>query len=276
MKNEAVTIEELHSVQQVKPESYSVTKNVNRLWMNRILIGVVFLAFWQFASGRLIKPFWVSDPYSIALRLYEWFSTGFIWIHIQATLSEMLIGLALGSLLAVIGGLLLGSSRFLGDVFYPIILGLYSVPRIALVPLFVVWFGIGMASKVVLVTVVVFFLVFFNAFTGVRDVDQDLINTLRIMGASKRDIFLKVIIPGASRWVFTGLRLAVPYSLMGAVTGEIIVANQGIGYLVSWSSGMFDSTGMMAALFILMICGVVADTIVTRVESKALIWKRNE
>jgi NitT/TauT family transport system permease protein len=132
-----------------------------------------------------------------------------------------------------------------------------------------------MASKVVLVTVVVFFLVFFNTFTGVRDVDQDLINSLRIMGATKKDVFTKVIAPGAARWVFAGLRMAVPYSLMGAVTGEIIVANQGIGFLVSWSSGMFDSTGVMAALVLLMLFGTIADMIVTRWEAKAFIWKEN-
>ena len=164
-------------------------------------------------------------------------------------------------------------SPFLTRLLDPFIIALYSLPKIALAPLLVLWFGIGISSKIALSAISVFFLVLFNTLAGVRDVDAELIDVLRIMRASRWQIVREVVIPSALVWVFSGLRISVPYALIGAVTGEIITSNRGIGYLVSRSAGQLDATGVFAALFALALFSFVLYGAVVRVESRLLRWK---
>lgn len=252
--------------------SISTWRTPLAVWLVRLLLLAAFLYAWEHASGGLVRAFYISNPSSVMARLMEWIATGELWEHILVTLEETLIGFFMGSLLGFATGLVLGRLRFLADVLWPIIVAINSLPKVALAPLFILWFGIGLPMKVVLSTVIVFFLVFYNTFTGVRDVDQDLINVIRTMGGRQRDILLKVVVPSALLWVFVGLRISIPYALIGAVVGEIFASNRGIGYLINASSAQFDTAGVFAGLLVLVIISSSLNAALTRLERSMVRW----
>ncbi|MBW2058597.1 MAG: ABC transporter permease [Deltaproteobacteria bacterium] len=237
-----------------------------KVQLYRLLLLFCLLALWQIVSGRLIPANWIASPVLVAQTAWEWISSGILLYHLSITFLEMLLGSLIGTALAIATGFLLSSSSLLSDALTPYISAVYGIPRIALAPLFVIWFGIGIASKVALVTVVVYFLVFFNAFVGARQVDQTYIDVLRVMGASKWDLFRKVVFPHAAGWIFTGLRFALPRALVAAVVGEIISSNRGLGYLLEESGGMFDVAGILVAVAVLALLGVALNFLVSRTE----------
>jgi len=237
-----------------------------KIQLYRLLLLVFFLAVWQIVSGRLIPANWIASPMLVLQKTWEWVSSGILFYHLRATILEMIIGSVIGTFLAIITGFILGSNRLLSDALMPYIAAIYGIPRIAMAPLFVIWFGIDTASKVALVTVVVYFLVFFNAFVGSRDVDQIYIDSVRIMGASRWNIFRKVVLPHSAGWIFVGLRLALPRALVAAVVGEIISSNQGLGYLIEESGSMFDVAGILVAVGVLAVLGVLMNSLVNRLE----------
>jgi NitT/TauT family transport system permease protein len=237
-----------------------------KIQLYRLTLVLFFLFVWQMVSGRLIPANWIASPVMVFTKAWEWISTGLLFYHLKATIIEMVIGSVLGTFLAIFAGFVMGSSRLIVDALMPFIAAIYGIPRIAMAPLFVIWFGIDIASKVALVTVVVFFLVFFNAFVGLRNVDQIYIDTLRIMGASQFDVFRKVVFPHAAGWVFSGLRLALPRALIAAVVGEIISSNKGLGYLIEESGGFFDVAGILVAVSVLAILGVLLNSLVNWME----------
>jgi NitT/TauT family transport system permease protein len=242
----------------------------------RIAFGFVGLLVWELLSRYLIGPFWISKPSDIVIRLYEWYSTGFFFPHLWITLKEMGAGFFIGLVLAIGASLLLGTRKVLANVLDPFMMAIWSVPGIVLGPLFILYFGIGFTAKMVLVAVTVFFLVFFNTFTGIRSVDRDWINALRIMGASEWTIFQKVILPASALWIFSSFKNAIPYTLVAAVVGELIASQKGIGFLIEDASGVMDTTGVFAALFNLMIIGLILNEIVEKTEKRVLHWKRSE
>ena len=217
----------------------------------QIVLLVGFLSLWEVAADRWVRSFYISKPSLIADRLWGWVATGEIWHHLAVTLEETVIGFFLGALLGFAAGLALGRSPFAARVFGPFIVAVNALPKVALAPLFILWFGIGLSMKVVLAVVIVFFLVFYNTFTGVQSVDDDLINIVRTMGATRRQVVMKVMVPSALLWVFTGLRISIPYALIGAVVGEVFASNAGIGYLINSSAAQFDTAGVFAGLAIL-------------------------
>jgi NitT/TauT family transport system permease protein len=231
------------------------------------------LALWEVLATWVVDPFWISRPSKIGSRIWEWLQTGYLERNTLATLEAAVLGLVLGVVLGVAVGFFFGRSRVLGRVTAPVMTSFYSLPRVAIAPLFVLWFGIGMTSKVVLSATGVFFLMFYNTLSGVRNVDSDLVDVTRIMGARRRDIARKVILPSSLSWLLLGLKLSIPYSLIGAVVGEIIASNRGLGYVVQYSAGQFDSTGVFAALFTLMVISLVLDGIAKVMERRALRWK---
>ena len=184
-------------------------------------LGILILACWQFASGRLVENFFISNPVDVAIRLWEWTITGFIFPHLWVTLYETVAGFVLGSLIGALLGIWLGMARFMSRLLNPFLFAFYALPKIALAPLLVLWFGLGLESKIALSTVIVFFLVFYNTFTGVREVDQDMIDTVRLMKARRHQVLLHVIIPSAMSWIFAGLKISVPYALIGAIQGKM-------------------------------------------------------
>ena len=240
-------------------------------WRSAIVI--IGLGLWEFSSGRLIKPFWISSPSEIWSRLDEWIATGQLWLHVEVTLTETVLGFAFGAVSGVLVGLALGLNRRLAAVLDPFIVAFYSLPKIALAPLFILWFGVGLTSKVVLATFVVFFLVFYNTYAGVLAVEAELVDVLRLMGARRGQIIRKVILPSALIWIFTGMKSSVPYALIGAVVGEMMASNKGLGYLIEAAAGQYDTAGVFAALFVLMIIATGLHELLKQSERVMLRWR---
>jgi len=239
----------------------------------RIAFGMGALLLWELTSRNFIDPFWISRPSEIVVRLKEWYFTGSFFPHLWITIQEMVAGFVVGFVFAILAGFLLGMRRIIADIVSPFIVVIWSVPGIVLGPLFILYFGIGFTSKVVLVAVTVFCLVFFNTFTGIRSVDLEWINVLRIMGATEREIFVKVIFPASAIWIFSSFKNAIPYTLVAAIVGEMIASQKGVGYLINQASGVMDVTGVFAALFNLMIIGLILNEIVEQTEKRVLRWR---
>jgi NitT/TauT family transport system permease protein len=239
----------------------------------QIGFGLLLLAIWQIASGWLIDPFFISSPSAVIFRLWSWFRDGSIFIHIWATVYATLLGFAIGAVLGVLGGLWLGLSPFFSRLLSPYIWAFNALPKVALAPLLILWFGLGIQSKVALSAVLVVFLVFVNTFSGVREVDRDLIDGVRLMKATRRQLLTKVILPSASSWIFVGLKTALPYALIGVIIGEMIASNKGLGYLVQRAGSEFDTAGAFAALAVIALIAVVLNEFVQTVQTRIERWK---
>lgn len=237
----------------------------------QVLLAGALIGAWEWV-GRAYGGAWTSTPIQVASRLVDW-SRHDLAYHVAVTLYEIAAGLALGGSAGVIAGLLLGRTKVLSVVLRPIIVGFYSVPIATLAPLLILWFGLGVAPKIVLVCVSSFFLLFFNTFAGMQAIDRDLVLSLRLMGANRREEFRKVSAPGARSWIVSGFKIAVPYSFAAAVTGELLAARDGIGSLLSKAAAQFDMTGLYAALFVLMVLGVLASVGMAALERRLLRWR---
>lgn len=247
-----------------------------RLNAARLAFVVVFLAVWEFASGRLIAEFFISRPSEIVRTLIEWVTSGDLFYHAGITASEAFLGYVIGGALGMGFGVLLGRSRFLAELLDPFVMAFYSLPKVALAPLFILWLGIGFPMKVALTATIVFFLVFLNTYTGVRNVSRELEAILRLMGAREKHVLFKVVLPSAVTWVFAGLRISAPYALIGAIVGEMMASNRGLGFLLTRSQGQFDTAGVFAALIAIMLLAFVLNTAVKYTEQKAMPWKTAE
>jgi NitT/TauT family transport system permease protein len=244
-----------------------------KMMVLQVVFGLGLLVLWQLASGRLVDEFMISNPVTVITRLWEWFGKGLVWVHIWATVYATLMGFAIGALAGVISGVWLGLSPFLSRLLNPYIWGFNALPKVALAPLFILWFGLDINSKIALAAVLVVFLVFVNTFSGVREVDSDLTDSLRLMGASRRQILFKVILPSATSWIFVGLKTAVPYALIGTIIGEMIAANRGLGYLVQLSGSEFDTAGVFAALVVISVLAVIFNELVGWIQLRLEGWK---
>jgi NitT/TauT family transport system permease protein len=236
----------------------------------QIVILAVLLGAWEYVSGRYVRLFYVSKPSLIAERIWGRVVLGDLWHDLAVTMEETLIGFFFGALTGFVAGLALGRSPFAARVFNPFIVAVNALPKVALAPLFILWFGIGLLMKVVLAVVIVFFLVFYNTFTRVQSVDPDLIDIVRTMGARRHHVVLKVMIPSALLWVFTALRISIPYALIGAVVGEVFASNAGIGYLINSSASQFDTAGVFAGLVILTMLAAGLTWLLGRIERSTL------
>jgi len=233
----------------------------------RLFLVVAVLSLWEFASGRWVSKYWLSSPLAIATTLWRWANDGSLWLHLRTTLTEMGLGYVIGCLTGVALGLVLGFLPRVHRVVIPYLGGLYCLPKIALAPLFVILLGIDLGSKVALVGITVFFLILYSTLDGIHNIDRDLIRALELMGASRREVALKVLVPGCMRWVFSGMRIAVRYAFTAAVLGEVIASNRGVGYLVESYAGQFNSTGVFAAVLLLVVCSLGLSELLTRWES---------
>lgn len=240
---------------------------------SQLALGVAVLLIWQGASGRLVDSFFISNPIDIGARLYRWTVDGSIFAHIGATLYATAMGFIIGSAGGALLGVWLGVSPFASRLLNPYLNALNALPKVALAPLFVLWFGLGIESKIALAAVLVLFLVFLNTFAGVREVDQDLIDGARLMRATRAQVILKVVIPSAMSWVFAGLKIAMPYALIGAVLGEMIAANRGLGYLVQFSGSQFDTAGVFAVLFVIALLAVALNYLVDLIQGRMERWR---
>jgi NitT/TauT family transport system permease protein len=193
--------------------------------------------------------------------------------HTWVTLYEALSGLAAGTLIGVFFGLMLGVSRTLGRTLEPFIMAINALPRVALAPLLVMYVGIGFASKFLLALSLVVVVLMVNTYEGVKSVDANHVNALRILGASRLQIFVKLLIPNSIPWILAGLRVGVSFAIVGAIVGEFISAQAGIGYMINTASGSYDTTGMMVPLFTLMICAVCLDLLIKMLTRRLTVWR---
>ncbi len=239
----------------------------------QVVLGAALLLLWQGASGRLVDSFFISNPVEVGTRLIGWIADGSLFLHIWATVYATVMGFIVGSVGGVVLGIWLGVSPFTSRLLNPYLSALNALPKVALAPLFVLWFGLGIESKIALAAVLVLFLVFLNTYAGVREVDQDLIDGARLMKATRTQVITKVIIPSAMSWMFAGLKLSVPYALIGAVLGEMIAANRGLGYLVQFSGSQFDSAGVFAVLIVIALLAVALNFLVEIVQHRMQRWR---
>lgn len=236
----------------------------------------VFLGLWQILSPKFGLEFFFATPVAVFEAFFGLVKSGSLFYHAGITSLEALAGFLLGGTLGMTFGILLGRRKLLAEVLSPFLTAIYSLPKAALAPLFILWFGVGIEMKILLAAAIVFFLVFLNTFHGVREVSPEQIAILRLMNAKEHHLLTKVIFPSAIVWVFAGLRLSVPYALIGAILGEIIASNRGLGHLIAHAAGQFDTAGTFAALIAIMALALILNRAITFAERKLMPWRTTE
>ncbi|KAB2717106.1 ABC transporter permease [Brucella intermedia] len=244
----------------------------------RLAILVAVLGGWELgARTGLIDPFFFASPSGIADQIWIWItegtSQGPLSEQIIVTLEETALGFLIGAVGGVICGILLGRNKFLADVFSIYIKIANSIPRVVLGSIFIIALGLGMASKVALAVVMVFFVVFANAFQGVREADRALIANAQILGASRSQITRTVIVPSAMSWILASLHVSFGFALVGAVVGEFLGAKKGVGLMISTAQGTFNANGVFAAMVILAVLALVVEYIITLIENHLVKWR---
>jgi NitT/TauT family transport system permease protein len=265
----------------VDPRDFVKRPSGIRDWLTtfalRILIIAAFLGLWQLLSDtKVIDPFFVSSPSKVAQRLWDFTSDGTIFHHAWVTLREALKGYIVGSVIGVVIGFILGLSRILSAVFLPLLNLLNTLPRVALAPLFILWFGIGEMSKVVLVFSVVVVILIFNTYAGTQTVDRDIVTNARLLGASRLQVVLKITLPWCLPWIITGMRIALAWSIGAAVIGEYLAARAGLGYLIFYYSGILDQTGLLAGCVVLLILSGFMFGALNVAERYLLRWRPSQ
>ncbi|MFD1561756.1 ABC transporter permease [Paraburkholderia silviterrae] len=244
----------------------------------RVLVLVVVLGGWELAGrNKWIDPFFFSMPSLIFQQIVDWFvngtSQGPLLLQVWVTLEETVLGFLIGAAGGVVCGVLLGRNKLLSDVFSLYIKIANSIPRVVLGSVFVIALGLGMASKVALAVVMVFFVVFGNAFQGVREADRYMIANAQILGASRRQVTTSVVIPSALSWILASLHVSFGFALVGAVVGEFLGSKQGIGLLISTAQGAFNASGVFAAMIVLAVVALSTDYLLSALEKRLLKWR---
>lgn len=235
----------------------------------RLVGTAAILGAWEAASGSLIDEFWVSRPSLIGERLWQLAISGDLWWHASATGWQALLGLLLGLVVGVAVGVAFHALPRLADALDPLVMALYSVPRIAFAPLFIIWFGIGLLSKVMMAFSMAVFVFLLNTHQGLKEVDKDLLDLARSMRASRWYRFTRIQVPAVLPWIFGGARIAIGLALIGSVLGELLGSNRGLGWYVERAGGTLDTTGVFAGLFALMALAVMANEAVRLIERAA-------
>jgi NitT/TauT family transport system permease protein len=250
-------------------------RRFSRLGVVLTQLGILaaILGLWQFAVTDALLPYF-SRPSLIAAKLYGLLTHQDIYRHISVTLAEITMGYALGAVIGLSLGFILGRSQFLSAALQPYIIGLYSIPKIALAPVFIVWLGLGIASKVAVVFVASFFLVFFNTYSGLISINEELVRLARLMGASWPQTVTRVILPAAAPQIFLGLRTAVPYAVIGAVIGEYIGSSEGLGYFILYASQTYDAAALFAGIIILVAIVFLANFGLNWLEGRVIRWRK--
>jgi NitT/TauT family transport system permease protein len=244
----------------------------------RIAVLVFVLGGWEVAGRyKWIDPFFFSMPSLIFAQIVDWFlngtSQGPLLLQVWVTLEETFLGFVIGSAGGIVCGVILGRNKLLSDVFSLYIQIANSIPRVVLGSVFVIALGLGMASKVALAVVMVFFVVFGNAFQGVREADRYMIANAQILGASRRQLTTSVVIPSALSWILASLHVSFGFALVGAVVGEFLGSKQGIGLLISTAQGAFNASGVFAAMIVLAVVALSADYLLSTLERRLLKWR---
>jgi NitT/TauT family transport system permease protein len=242
------------------------------LWTGTAAFGAAILLFWQFGLGHLVNPRYVSDPVTIAARVGELTAEGEILRHVGVTIGEAAAGFAIGSVLGLASAFALAQTRRGYAVFEPFLVGFYSIPKIALAPLFILWFGLGTAPKVVMAALLVYFVVFVNTVTGIREVRPGLLQVCRVLGASRRDLLLKVTLPSAAPAIVASVRITVTRAIEGALLSEFVASTQGLGYLVARASREFDIATVFAGIAIIAAVVMAANGLLRLLQTRLAPW----
>lgn len=242
------------------------------------LVAVLFIGGWEaLARTGVIDPFFFSYPTEVVRQLWDWAidgtQAGPLWQQVAVTVEEAVFGFVVGVVLGVVCGVALGRVRLLSDVFGPYIKVFNSIPRIVVGSILIVWLGLGMGSKVVLAAILVFFAVFFNAFQGTREVDRNLIANARLLGASKGQVTRQVVLPSAFTWIIASMHTSFGFALIGAIVGEFLGANKGLGYLITFAQGTFNPGGIFAAMVIIAVVALIAEFLIGLLEKRLLSWR---
>jgi NitT/TauT family transport system permease protein len=242
------------------------------VWRALLLLGL--LAAWHFLVRFEVLPaFFFGEPRLVFIRVWHWFASGEIYPHLFTTLGETLVAFLLGSLLGLGMGLWLGLNRTASLLLEPYLKALNAMPRVILAPIFAVWFGLGIWSKIALGVTIVFFIVFFNVFQGVREVSPLVLANARMLGASSRQLLRTVYLPSATSWVFSSLHTSVGLAFVGVVVGEYLGSARGIGYLILQAEGVFDINTVFAGILVLTLLALLLDSLVGLVERSVLHWR---
>jgi NitT/TauT family transport system permease protein len=277
----AITNEKLIQPEIGDEERKAIARGVNHhrlVIFLRIAVTVVTLAGWELAvKYNFIDPFFFSQPSAIYDQLSIWITEGTaqgpLWKELLVTMEETVLGFLIGSVLGIFLGVALGRNKLASDVFSIYIKVANAIPRVVLGSIFIIIFGLGMGSKVALAVVMVFFVVFGNAFQGVREADKNLIANAYILGANKRQVTFAVVFPSALTWILASLHVSFGFALVGAVVGEFLGARHGIGLLIATAQGTFNAAGVFAAMIVLAVVALAAEYLLTAIEDKLLIWR---
>ena len=249
------------------------------LFALQLLVAVVVLVLWQVFStipvfGKvLLPPFFFSNPFDVFSQVVKWFSSGVIWKHLFITLWESILAFVIGSLSGAVVGFWFARQPTVAAVFDPYIKMINALPRVVLAPIFTLWLGLGIWSKVALGVTLVFFIVFFNVYQGVREVSRTVLDNGRMLGMNARQLTQHVYFPSALSWMFSSLHTSVGFAVVGAVVGEYLGSAAGLGYLIQQAEGVFDVAGVFAGMFVLSIFVILIDVAVTLVEQRLLVWR---
>src|SRR5215472_26384 len=250
-----------------------------KLLMLQLLVAVAVVLLWQvfttvpIAGVKLLPPFFFSTPYDVAARIVKWFVEGTIWKHLWITLIESVLAFVIGSLAGIVIGFWFAQQPVVAAVLDPYVKGINALPRVVLAPIFALWLGLGIWSKVALGVTLVFFIVFFNVYQGIREVSRTVLDNGRMLGMNARQLTQHVYFPSALSWMFSSLHTSVGFAVVGAVVGEYLGSAAGLGYLIQQAEGVFDVAGVFAGMFVLSIFVILIDVAVTLVERRLLVWR---
>jgi len=242
-------------------------------WARQLAALAIFVAAWE-TAGRagLLNPIYAPSPGQIGAALVDLFGSGRIWTHLEATFTAALLGLALGIVAGIVLGVFGALIPLVAELLEPVMTLLNAIPRVILAPLFVIWLGIGIASKVALAFILVAVLIFFTVFTGIRQVDRRLVERVVTLGGGRWALVRHVYLPSVAAWVLGGLKVAVGFAFTGAVVGEFVAASRGLGYLLSFAQSTFNSALMMAIVLLIMVVILVIFALAGRLEKYLLRW----
>lgn len=241
----------------------------------QLLAIVVLLGLWQLLSGRVIASFLISNPVDVIEKLVDILQTRMMWSYISVTVQELAVGYLVGVVSGMVVAWALGISKFFGSVCEPIINAANGIPKIALAPVFLLWFGLGIWSKVAQASMVVFFVMFYNVYMGMRNVPQPLVNVMRVMGASRTYIIRKVVFPSLGTPIFAGLKAGVPFAMIGVIVGEFVASDQGVGYYVLQATQEYDAAGLFAGIIIMVAMVMIGIGIVNALQRRVLKWQED-
>ena len=248
------------------------------VWAGRIALAAFVIGGWQlFTTWGIVDPFFYGQPSGIWKRLVELFQHGTqfgsFYQNIWTTIQEALAGFAVGAVTGIVFGVALGQSRYLSDVLGPYIKMVNAIPRIVLGSIFILWLGLGLGSKVALAVVLVFFAVFFNAFQGVREVDRSVLANVRVLGASRMQITRHVVVPSALTWIIASLHSAFGFAIVGALVGEVLGAQSGLGLVIKTAQNNFDPNGVFATMLVIAVIVLGAEWLIGKLERRLLSWR---